>query len=396
MKYRSVAITALFCLVSLSGLRAAEPMPTGDMSWWYRAPATKFWEGLPLGTGRFAAMVYGQVRDETIVFNDETLWAGSPYNPVNPNGLNTLPAIRKAVLDGRYAEAQKLCDDNLFSYPHKSVQNYQAMGRLHLSFSGQDQFSDYCRELDMDSATARVRYRVGDAVFRREVFASYPDQVVVIRLTCDQPGRLGLKVRLDSLQASAKSRAEGESDLVMEGGTIMVGGITNLMKWQSRVRVIARGGRIHRSEVAAGNAATRACIAIENADEVRLVLAGATSYVRWNDISGDPAARCAKYMAAAAYPYDTLRQRHLDDYQPRFRACQLDLGRRRAMIHSSLPSIFCTVDTFCWPRPAKEPWRSIITISGWTTSMVAGEAAGRLISTSRSAIGRWRTRTCPA
>lgn len=82
---------------------AAASLPTSDMSWWYRAPATKFWEGLPLGTGRFAAMVYGRVPEETIVFNDETLWAGSPHDPVNPNGLKTLPAIRKAVLEGRYA-----------------------------------------------------------------------------------------------------------------------------------------------------------------------------------------------------------------------------------------------------------------------------------------------------
>ena len=305
---------------------AAASLPTSDMSWWYRAPATKFWEGLPLGTGRFAAMVYGRVRDETIVFNDETLWAGSPHDPVNPNGLKTLPAIRKAVLEGRYADAQKLCDENLFSYPYKAVQNYQAMGRLHLSFSDHDQFSDYRRELDMDSAMARVQYRSGDAVFRREIFASYPDQVVVIRLTCDKPGRLDLKVRFDSIQADAKSRTEGESELVMEGGTIKVGGIPNLMKWQSRVRVSARGGKVHRSEAVQGTDKTRACLAVEKADEVWLVLAGATNYRRWNDISGDPAARCTKYMAAASLPYDTLLRRHLDDYQPRFRACRLDLG----------------------------------------------------------------------
>ena len=302
------------------------PLPTGDMSWWYRSPADKFWEGLPLGTGRFAAMVYGEVGDETIVFNDETLWAGSPYNPVNPNGLKTLPAIRKAVLEGRYADAQKLCDENLFSYPYKNVQNYQAMGRLHLSFPDHGEFTDYRRELDMDSATARVQYRLGGAVFRREIFASYPDQVVVIRLTCDKPGRLELKVRFDSIQASAKSRTEGEDELIMEGGAIKAGGIPNLMKWQSRVRVLARGGKVRRGEVSEGNDKTRACIAIEKADEVWLVLAGATNYVRWNDISGDPAARCERYMEAASLPYDTLLRRHLQDYQPRFHACRLDLG----------------------------------------------------------------------
>src|SRR5512137_1497997 len=100
--------------------REGEPLPfdariTGEarppesaMAWWYRSPATKFWEGLPLGTGRFAAMVYGRVRDEIIPFNDETLWTGQPYNAVNPNGLKSLPEIRRLALAGRFAEATRL------------------------------------------------------------------------------------------------------------------------------------------------------------------------------------------------------------------------------------------------------------------------------------------------
>ena len=79
--------------------------PASPMSWWYRSPATKFWEGLPLGTGRFAAMVYGRVRDEIIPFNDETLWTGQPYDAVNPAGLKSLPEIRRLALAGQFAEA---------------------------------------------------------------------------------------------------------------------------------------------------------------------------------------------------------------------------------------------------------------------------------------------------
>jgi alpha-L-fucosidase 2 len=304
--------------------------PDGEMSWWYREPAQKFWEGLPLGTGRFGAMVYGQIRDETIVFNDQTLWTGSPYNPVNPKGLGALPEIRKSVLEGRYAKAMQLCDQNLFSYPYAHVQNYQAMGRLHLQFAGHDEVADYRRELDMDSAMARVQYRIGDALYQREIFASHPDQVVVIRLTCDKRGRLNLKVRFDSIQPSATSRAEHDDELVMDGGTIQEGGIPNLMKWQSRVKVITRGGTVRRSEMASGNDKTRACLAIQDADEVLLILAGATNFKRWNDISADPSERCEKYLACASRSYAELRRRHLEDYQPRFRACRLDLGKTDA------------------------------------------------------------------
>ena len=133
--------------------------PTSRMAWWYRSPATKFWEGLPLGTGRFGAMVYGRVRDEIIPFNDETLWTGQPYNPVNPNGLKALPEIRQLALAGRFAEATKLAT-HLLSYPVPFVQTYQAMGRLHSSLEAGDEPVELsravCSNLSTDGPAARA------------------------------------------------------------------------------------------------------------------------------------------------------------------------------------------------------------------------------------------------
>src|SRR5436190_22964866 len=114
----------------------AQP-PDSPLAWWYRSPATKFWEGLPLGNGRFVAMVYGRVRDEIIPFNDETLWTGQPYNAVNPNGLKSLPEIRWLALPGQFAEATRLAT-NLLSYPVPFVQTYQPMGRLRVRFEAHD------------------------------------------------------------------------------------------------------------------------------------------------------------------------------------------------------------------------------------------------------------------
>ena len=179
--------------------------PDSPMAWWYRTPASKFWEGVPLGTGRFGAMPYGRVRDEIIPFNDETLWTGSPYNPSNPNALKSLPTLRQLLAEEKFGEAANLAN-NLLSYPVPVVQTYQAMGRLHLRFEGHDAVQDYRRELDMDSAIARVSYRIGDAHFTREMFASYPDQVVVVRLTCDRPGQLTFATSLSSLHPSAVMR----------------------------------------------------------------------------------------------------------------------------------------------------------------------------------------------
>ena len=95
-------ILLIFCLVLLSQIIYSQSknyeVKQNEMSWWYNVPATKFWEGLPIGTGRFAAMVSGKPSDEVIPFNDETLWTGGPYNPNNPEGPEILKNIRKYVI----------------------------------------------------------------------------------------------------------------------------------------------------------------------------------------------------------------------------------------------------------------------------------------------------------
>src|SRR5674476_1511408 len=130
------------------------------MTWWYREPAGRYWEGLPLSNGRLAAMVYGRLRDELIPINDETLWSGSPYDPNRPEGLTALPEIRHLLLGGKSLEAQELCK-KLLSLP-LSVQHYQPLGELRMRFASPEGATDYRRELDMDSAIARVTYRMGD------------------------------------------------------------------------------------------------------------------------------------------------------------------------------------------------------------------------------------------
>ena len=306
---------------------AAQP-PPGDMCWWYAEPASKFWEGLPIGTGRFAAMVLGRVREEVIPFNDESLWTGQPYDPANPHGLETLPEIRKQVLARQYSRAYQLCD-NLLSHPNRSVQLYQPMGRLHLSFDVPGEVADYRRELDMDSAVARTSFRIGEARYTREVFASYPDQVVVVRLTCDQPHRISVIARLDSLQPSATSRALDQHTLRMVGGVVKRN-LESPMKWEARVRVIPEGGVLQTTPNAEDNPNARASLQVKEANAVTLILAGATSYVNWNDNSADPAARCQAYLAASKRSFQELQRRHLRDYQPRFRACQIYLGKTPA------------------------------------------------------------------
>ncbi len=300
--------------------------PQSPMAWWYRAPATKFWEGLPLGNGRLAAMVYGRVRDEIIPFNDQTLWTGQPYDAVNPNGLKSLPEIRRLALAGKFAEATRLAT-NLLSYPLPFVQTYQPMARLHVRFEGHDAVEDYRRELDMDSAIARVTYRIGDAHFTREIFASYPDQIVVMRLTCDRPGQFTLNTSLSTLHKSAICRAVSTGTILIEGGVSEPNPqIPSRMKWQGRVLVQAEGGTVRNV-----NDSTGLLVRVEKADAVTIVLAGATNYKDWNELGADPDLRCQDYLnAARSWTFTELKKRHLDDYQPLFRACALDLGTNAA------------------------------------------------------------------
>ncbi|WP_431209972.1 glycoside hydrolase N-terminal domain-containing protein [Puia sp. P3] len=101
-----------------------------EMCWWYDRPATKYWEGLPIATGRFAAMIGGKTGEEDIVFNDETLWSGGPYDPNNSNGPRILANVRKLILGKDYVSASEEAMQ-LNSMP-TSVQHYQPMGVLTL------------------------------------------------------------------------------------------------------------------------------------------------------------------------------------------------------------------------------------------------------------------------
>ena len=316
-------LAAAFC-VHVAG---AQP----EMKWWYQEPAARYWEGLPLSNGRLAAMVYGRTRDELIPLNDESLWSGAPYDPNNPEGKDALPEIRRLLLAGEYVNAQALCA-KLLSRP-RSVQNYQPLGELRMRLEGADGATAYRRELDMDSAVARVTYTAGGVRFTREVFASFPDQVLVVRLTADKPGSISFAARLASIQPSARSANMGGDGIEMSGTaqTVTAGASANptipaQTRWCARLRVATEGGTLSPCRIAGDEDRAAACVGVSGANAATVILSAATSYKNWQDTSGDPQALAAARMAAAGKPYTELLARHLRDWQPQFRATSLDLG----------------------------------------------------------------------
>ena len=295
----------LLLLAAVSCVPVAGAQP--EMKWWYREPAARYWEGLPLSNGRLAAMVYGRTRDELIPLNDESLWSGAPYDPNNPEGRDALPEIRRLLLAGEYVKAQALCE-KLLSRP-RSVQHYQPLGELRMRFEAADGAAAYRRELDMDSAIARVTYTAGGVRFTREVFASYPDQVLVVRVTADKPGSISFAARLASVQPSARSANTGGDGIEMAGTaqTVTAGASANPIipaktRWYAKLRVMAEGGTLARCRIAGDEDRTAACVGVSGANAATVILSAATSYKNWQDTSGDPQALAAARMAAAGKP----------------------------------------------------------------------------------------------
>ena len=206
---------------------------------------------------------------------------------------------------------------------------YQTLGDLAVTFPATEAVENYRRELDLETATTRVSYVSEGVSFSREIFASAPDQVIVVRLTASRPGRISLEARLGTPQrATVEATADG--DVVMRGvngdgvGTTADGRpMTGALRFEARVRVLATGG----TRRASGDA-----IVVRDADAVTLLIAAATSYRTFEDVSGDPGARVAAVLApAAGKSIDALRAAHLRDYQPLFRRVTLDLGASKAL-----------------------------------------------------------------
>ena len=201
--------------------------------------------------------------------------------------------------------------------------SYQPLGDLLLDFAGHEAVQDYRRELDMEKSLVRVSYRIGDVRYQREVFASWPDQVLVTRLTCDQPKRLSFNLRMDSPHPHTVT-ATPDGDLVLKG-QVQIGhfdGERGGTRFQTQVHVLAEQGKA---------TATEDGLTIEGADAVTLLCASASSYKNYRDISADAGAICEKYLRAARQKsHAQLRDTHAADCRSLFNRCRLDLGGREA------------------------------------------------------------------
>ena len=298
----------------------AEPGPA-DLRLWYRQPATTWVEALPIGNGRLAAMVFGGVGRERLQLNEDTLWGGGPYDPANPRALEGIPRVRQLIAEERWVEARDFATASIMATPIRQM-SFNSLGDLYLDFTGVDGAASYRRELDLDGAVTSVTFETGGQSHVREAFVSAIDQVVAVRLTAG-PGGLNFTAGFDNPpRASAVATVDGPDTMVFAGRNGAQHGVPGALDYQTRLRIIRTGGR---SAVEDGK------LVVTGADQAVLLIAAATSYRSFRDVSGDPAAKTLQAIArASAKGWDALKADHQREHRRLFRKVAFDVGRTEA------------------------------------------------------------------
>ncbi|WP_228893280.1 glycoside hydrolase family 95 protein [Pseudoduganella aquatica] len=346
-KRRSFMVSAGLAAVfpALAQAKVVEQIHGGreSLSLWYDKPAAPWVEALPVGNGRLGAMVFGRVAQERIQLNEDTLYAGGPYDPNNPASLEALPKVRALIEQERYQEASDLAGSAMFGIPMKQMP-YGAAGDLLLDFIGLKDSATYDRSLDLASAIATTRIASGEAAHVREVFASAPDQVLVIRLMASGGAKLNFDLGYrhpsdvkygllraadagasqytetlneDKRPASLSIAADGPGALLVQGRNQPSAGVAAALRYAVRIQAVGDG-----KIAVAGDR-----LQVRGAREITLLVGAGTSYVNYADVSGDPVTAVRKQTGAAALqPYARLKAAHMKAHQALYARMSIRLG----------------------------------------------------------------------
>jgi len=302
--------------------------PTEPLSLWYRQPARAWTDALPIGNGRLGAMVFGHVTSERIQLNEDTLWGGGPYDPVNPQAKDALPQVRQMVFDGQYRQAGNLINSRVIARP-SSEMPYETAGDLMLTFPDSASAENYRRALNLDTAVATTEYTENGTRFTRQVFSSPADQVIVVRLTADKKGAINFAAGYQLAQPprgnsqSGTVEIESGNTLVVRGNNYPASGIKAMLKYQVRARVLADGGTL----TASSNS-----VSVANADSATILIAAATSFKSFQDVTGDPEKIVTSQIKTAeTKSFEKLLAAHTKEHQRLFHRVTLDLGKTDAM-----------------------------------------------------------------
>lgn len=285
-----------------------------NLKLWYQQPAKTWVEALPVGNSSMGAMVYGGTSREELQLNEETLWGGGPYRNDNPKALESLAEVRNLIFSGKTMDAQNLIDQTF--YTGCNGMPYQTIGSLIIEAPGHEKAKNYYRDLNLERAVATTRYQVDGVNFQREVFASFPDRVIIVRFTTDKPGELNFKVSYDSpLQSTVRKQGK---KLVLRGKGGDHEGVKGVIEVETQSQVIAEGGKV---------SLTDKYISVEHATAATLYIAAATNFVNYHNVKGNESKKASALLAGAMKKeYSEALKAHTDYYQSQFNRVSLSLG----------------------------------------------------------------------
>ncbi len=311
---------------------SAAPARPDPLTLWYRQPADKWTAALPVGNGRLGAMVWGGPQNERLDLNENTLWAGEPYDDINPKGKAALPEVRRLIFAGKTDEARKLLRSDVIGPDNFS---YQSLGDLQIAFPLAGPAGDYRRSLDIASALASVEFTCDGVRYTREVFASHPGRAIVVRLSADQPGKISFKASFNSLlphevkaaggflKMTGRAPSHTHPSWVNRPPTFDSAPDGKGTRFETRLVAVPEGGSV---------SVTDAGLVAENCNSVTLLLVAATSFNGPDKSPSregkDPAKLCDDDLKPlAGKSYAALRAAHVADYQRLFARVSLDPGQ---------------------------------------------------------------------
>jgi alpha-L-fucosidase 2 len=326
MKRKDLLIFLLFVLIisnvhaqknNFSNIESRKFNPSTLL--WYNQPATKWEEALPVGNGRLGTMVFGKTDEERIQLNENTYWTGGPYSTVVKGGAKMLPEIQKLIFEGKIFQANKLFGRYIMGYPVEQMK-YQSLADLIILFDHKN-VSDYKRWLDLENGIAGSECTFNGIKYRREVIASYPDQVIIIKLTTDKPGTLSFKVNLRGVRNQTHSNYAtdyfrmdnyGDNGLILTGKSADYLGVEGKLKYEARIKVVNKGGTVNTDYEN---------LYAANCDEVTIYFTAATNFINYKNVSGNPHQKvqtvfdkiknksCDELIASAVADYQLLFNR---------------------------------------------------------------------------------------
>lgn len=321
-------------IASLSLVLLFVSVSAQDLKLWYDKPARNWNEALPLGNGRIGAMVFGNVNEELIQLNEETLWSGGPVNTnPNPFAYSYLSKVREALFREDYAEAENLTKNIQGPF----TEAYEPLGDLVIKHNFSAQPTSYYRDLDISNATSTTRFTIDGVTYVREMFISQPDQIMVIRVTSDKKNMLNFSVDTRS-QLYATNAVASPNEIVMKGKApshsdpsymnamdqaVVYNDPANCrgMRFELRVRALTNDGKVSTSENG---------LLVEGASDVTLLVSAATSFNGFDkcpDKDGLNESEIAlKHLGSAATkPFENLKKEHVHDYQNFFNRVSLSI-----------------------------------------------------------------------